>query len=316
MINFLSDSKYSNLQNNIVKYWLDYIELNISSENTFYFFNSFVDNSPFRFLKDYTFTLIPWKDKSISISYKDIKVASLFENKFNQWKNWLYLTFYWTYFNFDYSDIVKITDLLDIIGFKYNYHSLVPYRFDYCIDIKDIEVDSIFNSLDLQKIKQKNIWSRINTHTWKITWFIINYDDYSVRVYNKKLDIKDKWLDSKSSIYKEYLNYWWYITRIEIVLKRKNIKKYIFKSYNDINLYWQNRLMWFFNKYLYTNFPIFTQNLEDNKIDIEKNIKKEYEFNKNMFLSYYEKLKNSKLWNEFLKKKFILEFNSDNDVFN
>ncbi len=243
-------------------------------------------------------------EQIIEDKIKDVMVWSInWIKNTNLSKNWVFLTFSWEFWN-EYS-LLNFMDFIDWIKYNYNKYMWAIYRLDYKIDVFNVTVDETYSMIDKTKFNVKNIPCRRDLESNELTYYTLNFCEDLIRIYNKKLDIFDKWKQEK---YQDIIKYDWPVTRIEVQLSRKKFARKLIKDIFDLFEYGESALIKKMKKYY--KYEIFKdEKLKQINFDITKNIilRKEREvlnFNKIMYNSYLKKLLDKKWWIKFLKKSW------------
>jgi hypothetical protein len=211
----------------IKKRHLDFLKIKLQYFNNLDILDWLVDNSNIRYI-----------NQSMSIQFdkveKDYKTYFITDSKNN--KLWLItivddknkrfdfynnITFYWTFFNL-YSNSY-IFDIFQLFNLN-NKNAIMR------VDI----AEDHYNNYSVKSIIYKDsVASSVRSHHtyWIESWKNLQkWEEYDLKVYNKRLDILDKKLkyiqnNDWNFIYKDMYDKYKTITRIELKLKRDFIKK-------------------------------------------------------------------------------------------
>lgn len=267
--------------------------------NPWYFNKSFywiVLNSPIHYLNEFIF--IEYDNFYWTHTYYNIfdvnrnKLAQICIINENNKKNDVYnkITFYWTFFNlYYYNDNDFYDDIIKFFWIKFELNKIT--RIDLKQDFNNFNVFDFQYKIEyIEKVK-----------TFGTSWKSLEMNkEYKFRVYNKLLDILDKWLYNIEDIngYKKYfdlLQWFKTLTRLELQINSRLIK---IKNITLNDLQNTNKLSKIFTNYYISVFYTWLKKTRDNqnKIDYKTQIK------------YFDKIYNSKtMAKAYIKKLYMLD---------
>ena len=222
--------------------------------------------------------------------------------------SWLFFKCYEDYF----------LNFLDYFWISFEKQNVLR-RLDYCIDIQWIEVFQILDYLRDNQRKSKNVNSIVWTDKklffennldfkyWKKEVYKNFFSEHNdLKIYDKILDILENYFNRKvdwKNPYKDYLNSEFPIVRIE--LKKKKFKNL---TNSSINWVFNNIECLFFDyllRYFFIDLSVYSwidKSLNWKKIFLAKEIKSQKLYHSlQMFLSYWEKIKEMLWENDFYK---------------
>lgn len=235
------------LQDLILHFWLDHLEIYGSFKDEEIFEKLDYDNSNYWELSDYTFT----KNEAPKYKYKIIFSKdnySLFayykwdKNLKGHIKTKDHITIYSTAFRLLWKE--------EIFSFLKEYLDLKHCRrFDICLDLK-IDIDELLKYFDNLKTgrEYKKEWRMETRYYWQVKNSMNKR--YIVRVYDKLKDIIEK---KKTNLYQNYLqedN----VTRVELEIRPELAKNISYEK-----LFQTSELIWIYKNYLWKITDIFNQ---------------------------------------------------------
>lgn len=281
---------------------IDFLTMRIKKDKIHKTFYWICINSPVVFLDS-----IIWLD--FKIEYDEYKWTHTFYNLYDLKNNKLAqicitdisnkksdvydkITFYWTFFNLYWLEyIYQIFDY-----FYLDYETSVFTRLDLCMDFNEYKVSDFKYKIEyLEKVK--TFWT-----TWKS---LEMNKEYKFRVYNKLLDILDKWLykiedNNGYSKYNDLLQGFELLTRLELQLNSRIIKD---KLLTIKDVFDNEKMSKIFRNYYIQVFQTNLKKTRFEKIEKEKDL---YTYQK-----YLDKIEHSKIMTSaYIKKLYLLEPNT------
>lgn len=271
------------IKNNIVHFWLDYLEVYASCKYEKELFDSLdFDNSNTWEIEDFVYikTEVPKYKYKILFSYQGYPVFAYYkgDRELHIPTKDLFVV---------YGTAFKLLSVYEIRYFIEWYLYKLTYlrRFDLCFDTPFFIVD-ILKKIDPYKAKWSEFydsnWDIATKYFWEKVWS--KNKRHLIRVYNKILDIVES---KKIKLYKDYLQFD-ALTRIEIEV-RSELARNI--SYSDI---WKTEIQkWIFRNYLSKRTKLFDF-LSQEKITLYR--VKKVDINSDEYQSLYYKTQRKEIF--------------------
>lgn len=274
-------TKIINLENDIIHFWLDHLEVYWTFKYESELFNSLdFDNSSYSELEDYSFTKneVPKYLYKIIFSKDNYSLFAYYKwDKSQNIPTKDYIVIYSTAF--------KLLSYEEILYFLEWYFTLKHCRrFDICMDlvwdINDILTE--FSNIETSR-EYKKSWNIETLYIWEVKNSLNKRQ--LIRIYDKQKDLIQK---KKIKLYEDYFDYE-DVTRIEIEVRQELAKN---RDYYDI--FDNSLLVWIFKNYIYKYSKMF-ESFSWDKITLYKK-KETFDTEKYQSLYYKTQKKNIFLW--------------------
>lgn len=259
-----------NLNNKIIHFWLDHLEIfgTFKYENDFFDKLDF-DNSNYSEFEDYTITKSEVKKYKYKIIFTKNNYTLFSYYKWLNKKDWVniatkdYICIYSTAF--------KLLNYQEIFALIKNFELKYLRRFDICIDF-NIDIEKL-----LKFFKEPLTW-KIYKKSWRIEtkyfWEIKNSLNKRqiIRIYDKFKDIVEK---KKLKLYEDYLEVW-DITRVELEVRQE-----LAKNVNIFEVFDNWILLSIFKNYIwkYSEILDIFENIENKTLYKKKGNKWDFQWN-------------------------------------
>jgi len=280
---------------------IDYLEFNASSDFTEQFCKWFVSNSDEVIDWDYSFTLLLNEDWTIRKDIDRLKIINIYSERVpkrntrvwylkavldkNGWKYRIVLS--WVFFSF--YPIDEVHRFFE----RFHIHRLHLYRLDYCMDILWIPPSHLESSQEMHS-KYKRVRSIFKNPLWwkdYINWFSMWFQEHEFKAYDKMIDVIDNWKIDYDPHYVKYQEHKEYITRVELKIKRRWLKKYILDDVNEMFRFWEKKLTNFMRKYFIDVYELYKSDYRYERKEIIKHEATDFNILYKTYCSYFEKIK-------------------------
>jgi len=133
------------------------------------------------------------------------------------------------------------------------------YRLDFCFDIEWISPSHLKTSSLLIKKYKKPIATFENPLWWNnyMNWFNLLFLEHEFKAYDKVIDVIENWKADYDPQYKKYKDSDKYITRCEIKINNRWLKKFDFSDFHDIYSFGEKKLSNFMRKYFIDVYEVY-----------------------------------------------------------